>query len=64
MTRGRPPLVNPKSAHLHLRLHSERLAAYREAAARADLSLTAWVEMVLDAATSTTPESAADIPRP
>lgn len=36
--------------HLHIRVSPERLAAYREAAARAGVPLSEWVQVHLDKA--------------
>ncbi len=47
---GRPPIGDGKRANLNIRTNESRIAAYREAAARAGVTLTAWVEMALDRA--------------
>lgn len=56
MTHGGPrkgagrPSADPKRANLNIRLSESRLTAYREAAARAGLDVTAWAERSLDRA--------------
>lgn len=35
--------------HLHIRISPERLRAYQEAAERAEMTLSAWVQGALDA---------------
>lgn len=47
---GRKPAGDPRSAHLHVRVSGEKLAAWREAAARAGVGMTEWVEAALDRA--------------
>lgn len=42
----------PARDHLHIRVSAERLTAYREAAARSGLSLSQWVQLHLDKASS------------
>lgn len=46
---GRKPQGDGATDHLHIRVSSERKAAYEEAAARAGKTLTEWVQIVLDA---------------
>lgn len=47
---GRKPAGDAATDHLHIRVSPERMAAYREAAARSGLSLTEWVQHRLDKA--------------
>lgn len=47
---GRKPLGDRAGEHLHIRVSAERLAAYREAATRADKTLSEWVQLHLDKA--------------
>lgn len=47
---GRKPSSDAPTDHLHIRVSSARLSAYKEAAARAGLTLSEWVQVRLDAA--------------
>lgn len=46
---GRKAQGDAATDHLHIRVSPERLAAYREAAARLDMKLSEWVLVALDA---------------
>jgi hypothetical protein len=45
--RGRPTL-EPRTAAIRARITPARLSAYQEAAARAGLTFTDWLELALD----------------
>lgn len=48
--RGRPPVDNGESAHLHIRISEDRKARYEAAAKRAGKKVAEWVKGVLDRA--------------
>ena len=48
--RGRPPIDNGETERYELRLSTERLEAYTEAAGRAGKTLAGWIKGVLDRA--------------
>lgn len=47
---GRKPVIDPRDTPMPVRVSAGRLQAYREAAERAGMSLTEWVEVWLDTA--------------
>ena len=47
---GRRPAADAPTDHLHIRVSPARLAAYKEAAARAGQTLSEWVQLHLDKA--------------
>ena len=49
---GRKPSNDAPTDHLHIRVSPARLAAYREAAARVDQTLSEWAQLHLDEATA------------
>lgn len=49
-----------RDAVLHLRVRASELAGYEEAAARADMTMSAWVRMVLGVAIGGSAEAARD----
>ena len=44
---SRPKSDNPKGAHLHIRVTEEELEQFKQAATRAERSLSNWVVRVL-----------------
>lgn len=47
---GRKPAADAPTDHLHIRISPARLSAYKEAAARAEKTLSEWVQLHLDKA--------------
>lgn len=51
---GRKPAEDAPTDHLHVRVSPARLAAYKEAAARKEQTLSEWVQVHLDMAAEVT----------
>lgn len=48
--RGRPPVDNPSSEQVHIRVTPEKKATWEAAASRAGATLSAWIARILDRA--------------